>query len=136
MRIEGWENRLAQLCAAAQMRPFKRGTHDCCTFARDVEIALIGQSLFADSGGWRTAGGAVRTLRRMGFRSIRAMLDARLEPCIPAMARRGDIIMTDGPWVDDMGAIAVVIGIHAVLPGPDGLIRVPALSGAGAWRID
>lgn len=135
MRIEGWESRLALLCEAEAARPFVRGVHDCCTFARAAEIALTGETLFGDSGGWRTAAGARRALRRMGFASIRDMLDARLPPCPPAMARRGDLIMTDAPGADDMGAIAVVTGTHAVLPGPDGLLRVPVLSATHAWRV-
>lgn len=134
-RIEGWESRLAQLCAEAQALPFVRGSHDCCTFARAAEIALTGETRFGDSGGWRTAAGARRALRRMGFATIRDMLDARLEPCAPAMAQRGDLIMTEGPGVDDMGAIAVVTGMDAVLPGPDGLLRVPVLAATHAWRV-
>ena len=46
MRIEGWEGRLAQLCAGAQGVGFVRGVHDCCTFAREAEIALTGQTRF------------------------------------------------------------------------------------------
>ena len=80
--------------------------------------------------------GALLALRRMGFETIRDMLDARLDACPAALARRGDLIMTDAPGVDDLGAIAVVIGTHAVLPGPEGLLRVPMLlSATGAWRV-
>jgi len=135
MRLEGWEGRLAQLCAGAQAMPFQRGLHDCCTFARQVEVALTGVTLFGDSGRWRTPAGAVRALRRMGYATIRDMLDARLLACAPAMARRGDLIMADAPGADDMGALAVVIGAQAVLPGPAGLLRVPVLSATAGWRI-
>lgn len=135
MRLEGWEGRLVQLCAAAQSVPFQRGLHDCCTFAREVEVALTGATLFGDSGRWRTPAGAVRALRRMGFGSIREMLDARLVACTPATARRGDLIMADAPGADAMGALAVVIGAQAVLPGPAGLLRVPVLTATAGWRV-
>ncbi len=135
MRQHGWEMRLAMVCSAAAGRPFVRGVHDCCTFAREVEIALTGGTLFADSGRWRTPAGAVMALRRMGYATIRDMLDARLIACAPLAARRGDLIMTDAPGADDMGAIAVVTGMRAVLPGPDGLLSVPVSGATGAWRI-
>ena len=129
MRIENWPSKLAAAVAEAEQVPFKWGTNDCAAFAARCEIAITGETKFADLlGGYKTERGAVGRLRRAGFDCIEDIVAARLPEVHPNFAQRGDVVLVGA-------AIAIVIGDVAVLPGDDGLVRYPRESHRRAWRV-
>lgn len=134
MRVENWPAALVAVIAAAQLRPFEWGAHDCGTFAAAAETAITGATRFGDAlGNYRTARGAARKLRRLGFASIEDLVAARLDEIERNFAQRGDVVAIDteiGP------ALGVVTGQSAVSPGAAGLIHYPLAICRRAWRVD
>lgn len=140
MRIDGWEQRLADLIVSAQTRAFQYGTWDCCRFAADAIKALTGIDPYAEEfQGQRPgeadcfsaidqAGGilplAQRIANRCGFAKVR-----------PVQAQRGDVVLGK---IDDRPTLGVCVGsrvVFAMLPkGLQALsVRDPRL--VRAWRI-
>lgn len=132
-RNEGWERRLADAIEAARARPFAWGVHDCATWAADVRRAITGDDL-ADAwrGRYRTAAGAARLLRRLGFGSLIEAATARLGPPLPSvlMARRGDVLADPGAR-----ALGVCVGAWGLFLTPDGLTERPLADCAMAWSV-
>ena len=134
MRVENWPAALAAEIASAQNKPFAWGSHDCGTFAAAVETAVTGETGFGDAlGGYKTAIGAARKLRKIGFATIEDLVAARLVEITPSFAQRGDVVAID----TDLGpAIGVVTGADALTPGLEGLVRYPVTVARRAWRVD
>ncbi len=133
MRIENWPSRLAEAVAAAEHKPFLWGAHDCGTFASDCEMAITGGTLFVDVlGGYKTAMGAARRLKRAGFADIEALVADRLPEIEVNFAQRGDIVVSDS----ELGpVIGVMLGEIFVSPGDDGLVRHARSLARRAWRV-
>lgn len=133
-RLADWEARLTALITASEQRPLAYGKHDCSLFAADAVLALTGVDVAADlRGRYRTAGGALRALRRAGFRTPPAIATARLGTPVPVlMARRGDLV-TDG------AALGVMWAAHALFVADEvsapGLVAVPLRMLTAAWRV-
>ena len=140
-RRPGWELRLAAAIEAARNRPFAWGTHDCATFAFDLRRDLTGGGDIAAlwRGRYRTARGATRVMRRLGWSSLEAAgRDLLGEPLADLrLAQRGDLVLagTGLGFGICLGARAAGIA-PATGPGsPGGLILAPMSSCALAWRI-
>ncbi len=135
-RVENWPTALADLIAAAENKPFVWGEHDCSTFAASVEAALTGANEASGygnaPGNYRTALGAARKLRRLGFKSIEELVAARLEEIPTRFAQRGDVVALD---TDHGPALGVVLGEVAVSPGEHGLTRYAITEAHRAWRV-
>lgn len=131
-RVAGWEVILAAEIEAAQRLPFVWGAHDCATWTFDLVALLRGTASAADAwrGRYRTALGAERVMRRLGWPTMeaggRALLGAPLDT--PLLARRGDVVLCDG-------AFGICTGARAALLAPDGLTMRPLRDCALAWRV-
>ena len=132
--LSGWEHSLAEAIEAARERPFRWGRHDCAIWAFDLRRELTGCYDVAAlwRGRYRTARGAVRVMRRLGWQSLEAAgRDLMGEP-LPSVhfAQRGDLVLGN----TGLG-FGVCLGARAAGIAPSGLVLVPLSACALAWRI-
>jgi len=134
MRLPDWELRFADLIEEAQLRSFKWGSFDCCTFAADAVEALTGRDpMGIIRGQYRNAHGATVLVRTLG--GLRQAVSEVLGQSMPnpAMAQRGDIVLVRG---DQAPALGVVIGSAAMVPLQIGMQRVAVMDWLAAWRVE
>lgn len=134
MRLADWEERFAQLVHESQLRAFKWGAFDCCTFAADAVEALTGDDPMRHlRGQYRTWRGAAVLVRRLG--GLRqAVVDVLGAPMPhPAMAQRGDVVLVRG---EQAPALGVVVGSAALVPLQTGMQRIALGDWLAAWRVD
>jgi len=133
-RRPGWELRLAETVEVARGQPFRWGQHDCAIWAFDLRRDLTGADDVAAlwRGRYRTAAGAHRVMRRLGWHSMeeagRALLGAPLTSV--SLAQRGDIVLS----ATGLG-FGVCLGALAAGIAPAGLILAPIATTALAWRV-
>lgn len=127
-----WEHRLAAAVASARSQPFAWGSHDCATWAFDLRQDLTGGPDVAARwrGHYRTAMGATRVMRRLGWADLAAMGRALLGEPHPTVlfAQRGDVVL--GP--DGFG---ICLGAQAVGMAPAGLVTLPLSACRLAWPV-
>ncbi len=133
VRRPGWECRLAEAIEAARRRAFQWGQHDCAIWAFDLRSDLTGGEDVAGlwRGRYRTARGATRVMRRLGWPSLEAAGRALLGDPLPSvnLAQRGDLVLA----TSGLG-FGVCLGARAAGIAPVGLIMVPLDACALAWR--
>lgn len=133
-RIPGWEHHLAEAIEAARTRPFAWGQHDCATWAFDLRRDLTGGEDVAVlwRGRYRTALGAERVMRRLGWPSFEAAGRALLGPPLPSvqLARRGDLVLAGSH-----PGFGICLGARAAGIAPEGLTFAPFAACALAWRV-
>lgn len=134
VRLEGWEVRLFDAVEAARARPFEWGHHDCATWAFDVRRSLVGGDDLAGlwRGRYRTALGAQRVMRKLGWSDIEAMGRSLLGDPLASvlMAQRGDMLLSGAD-----PAFGVCVGARGAFVGPDGLAFVPLGQCLMAWSV-
>ena len=133
-RLPGWEGILAEAIEAARDRSFRWGRHDCATFAFDLRRTLAGGPDVAAlwRGRYRTARGAVRVMRRLGWQSLEAAGRDLLGAPLPSVqqAQRGDLVLAN----TGLG-FGICLGARAAGIAPAGLVLVPISACALAWRV-
>ena len=133
MRRNGWEVVLAEAVEAVRTRAFVWGVHDCAIWAFDLRRDLTGGDDTAAlwRGRYRTAPGAARVMRRLGWPSIsyaaRALLGDPLSDV--RLAQRGDLVLSH-----DATSFGVCLGAQAAFLAPEGVTLRPLTSCALAWR--
>ena len=132
-RHRDWESRLVAYLEAASDRPHAYGRHDCLMFCAAAIEAQTGRD-FAEGhrGAYRSAAGAARYLKRLGFRSIEELLDSVLSERPVAFARRGDIVLADGIPGLCIGGEALFVGQEGAR---EGLVRRPRSEWQKAWAV-
>lgn len=131
-----WEPRLNAWLEGRQDHPHQWGEHDCLLQPAGAIEAQTGRD-FAEGhrGKYRSANGATRYLRTLGFRMPAQLLDSILDRVPPAFAQRGDIALVKLP---DLPAVpAVIIGGEALalVHGFDQPLRVPRQFWTRAWSV-
>jgi hypothetical protein len=137
--------KLPQFLSEALRRPFRRGDHDCMTFAADWAVVVTGQDPAASwRGAYSDAAGAARILEQHG--GARAMVGAQLEAqgwrrvADPAA---GDIALINAPTPTGHELVAAVC-VAGAKPGraarfalvtQRGIVVAPADCIEG-WRHD
>lgn len=107
-------------------KPFAWGSHDCMTFANECARIQRGHG-FADE--WVTTYkgrlGAIRQYAKQRAKSeyadLFAVADDRLTPVDTLHPRTGMIVARETPGAGIGVAFGVVVSIHSVFVGPDGL---------------
>lgn len=132
-RIEGWETLLSDTIIRAQSRPFAWGSHDCAIWAFDTRRLLTSGPDHASlwRGRYRTALGATRVMRKLGWRSLEEGGRVLLGPPLKArlLAQRGDLVLGGSPE-----AFGVCLGAQAAFVGADGIMLLPLPDCRLAWR--
>lgn len=133
MKIEGWEKLLSDSIEDARGKPFAWGQHDCATWALDVRRALTGgPDLVTWRGGYTTALGSRRIMRKLGWQDMHALAHDLLgKPRqVLLMAQRGDVVLAG-----DDPALGVCIGAQAAFVAPEGLTFLPITDCQLAWEV-
>ena len=134
MKVTGWEGLLAAVVDDARTRSFIWGTHDCATWAFDLRRDLTGgdDTAVLWRGRYRTARGAARVMRRLGWASMSeagiALLGVPLTNV--RLAQRGDLVLS--PEATSFG---VCLGAQVAFLAPESLTLRALSSCALAWRI-
>jgi len=131
-RRDDWEDRLNDHILKFRGREFDWDKqHDCGHFADGAAKAMTGQTV---APAYKSEKEAQRIIAK-GGKSLSKVMDTLLPVWeAPALARRGDIVMTAD------GNLAVAWGVDALAPGEDwegkpDLVRVPMSEWRRAWRI-
>lgn len=136
-RIPGWDIRLAEVVESLGAAPFSWGEADCLTMVADVDRAMTGYDPMAGlRGKYRSAGGAVRLMRKLGYASIDAALGERYPETGPAMARRGDcgiVAANEGTFL--FGAVVVLGDVVMARASQGGRTLLPRERMLRAFRI-
>ena len=140
-RRADWPVRLADAIKAAERRPFAYGTHDCCTAAAGLILAMTDEDIMRGwRGRYRSAAGAARLMRGgggLGGTAATVMAGLNAAQIAPAMAGLGDLVLSDRALADACGgrALGICIGAAAIFPGDEGWVHLPVLAAVAAWRI-
>lgn len=119
-------------------QPWELGKTDCVRLAAFVLRKMGHRPRLGKAGSYSTKLGAVRALKRAGYDSLAAALDALgLERIAPAAARVADIVMMPGEGPFD-GALTVAVGNGRVLGFNEAVGTAEILQPmefVGAWRL-
>ena len=134
MRIEGWETRLNDVIEAALYRPFRWGENDCCLFAAECVKAVTGADVGSPYRGlYDSAHGAACLLDELGgLEGVVSVCFAGFSEIPPAMAQRGDLVLTLNAGREVLG---VVTAVQIAVPGESGLVFLPVSTASKAWRV-
>lgn len=136
MKYENWPERLAEYLESWKDVEFQQGTDDCGHFAAGaVEVQTGINDAGRYTGRYDTVLGYLRLLRADGFQTVRDYVNSVLEPLASVkMAQRGDIVMR---WEGELEALGVCDGRQTFFLMPEaGLVTVPTLECAAAWRVE
>jgi hypothetical protein len=118
--------------------PWQLGKNDCVRLAAFVLRRMGHHPQLGKAGTYTTGAGAMRALKRAGFDSLGAALDALgLERIAPAAARVADIVMIPGEAPLD-GALTIAVGNGRVLGFHEDMAVAEILQPVafiGAWRV-
>lgn len=134
-RAEDWPLRLNAAIESARERAFVWGEHDCALFAANIVRDLTGID-YAEAfrGKYRSATGATRVLAKLGRRSLRETVTAKLGAGIQAhLAQRGDVLLWIQPGLGE--TVGVCLGRQGAFVGPKGLEFIGMREWAWAWRV-
>lgn len=131
-RADNWPEILSGVIEGARERPFCFGTHDCALFAADAVLAMTGTDLAARyRGTYSDERGALRLMGERG--ALHAMAcEALGEPIDPALALRGDVVLTAQQGRYSLG---VCVGRQFASPGKAGLLFFSMGRADCAWRV-
>ena len=131
-RLQDWMHRLARLMEERLGVPFVWGPNDCAAFAADAVQAQTGHDVLQELRGYRlNQRQALRRERDIGGLPV-AIERAGLQPVLPTMAQRGDLVLVAQ---HPRPVLAVCNGAEAVAPGRHGLVHVPLSRAVKAWRV-
>lgn len=116
---------------------FAWGKYDCGKMLA-AHLKAMGHSVrLAPAGSYKTAIGAQRALKRLGFATLADALDARFPRIAPAAAIVGDVLAL--PSEGALDAIAIVVGNGRALAYHEsvaGAVVVQPMTMLAAWRVD
>lgn len=131
MRFPDWPERLTEFVEARRGVPFEYGSHDCCAFAAAAAESITGVNPAAPFP-YRNELGAKRLILEHG--GLDKLLTAALgEPCSPAMAGRGDIVLAE---LESGPTAGVCLGRLCVFPGTVGIEFRPRSVIGMAWKVN
>ena len=135
-RRADWPERLADVVAAANSRPYVLGQWDCLRFACAAIEAMTDIDFWPRfAGSYKTRREALKTIILVA-RDLPAAITRTLgvPPAPTFSAQRGDLVL----YADDHGEhIGICLGPHVAVLGARGLVSIPVnAAGLGpAWRI-
>jgi hypothetical protein len=132
-RVEDWSTALALETNKISGKPHAWGQNDCAIFAANAIRAMTGQDpMKGIRGRYKTAIGAARVIKNDGFQSLAAYVSALFPEIEPADAKRGDLVLCEGPFGD---FLAVRERSFAIGPGFDGVEQIEPRQFKRAWRV-
>lgn len=139
MRIEGWENRFAELLESKRHQIFSWGENDCCLFAADFIKAICGKDFMKDlRGKYSSEHEAQAVIDKYGdlTNTLECLLvEIAQEVKNLNMLQRGDVVTVR---VNGKLAVGILDGKDALVPTPDqniGYYKFPIRYITKAWRV-
>lgn len=137
-RFQDWPSRFARFLAERYNEPFVWGSNDCALFACDGVQAIIGVDLAQSLRGYKTKRGAFGSLKRAGFKDLRAAAAALTAvhgfPAVwPGHAQRGDLVLIETERGQALGLIDLSGNI--IIADEEKPVLVPWRLATDAWRI-
>lgn len=131
-RLPDWPARLSVLVAQAHALPFAWGLHDCCLWAADAVVAVVGVDPAADiRGQYTTAQGAHRALHAHGgLLGAGRRTGQRL--ALPTLARDGDVGLVHDGRRPMLGVRVAAVWLCAATTG---LRALPCSAARMAWGV-
>lgn len=136
MRLPDWHSRLSDYIDAVRRTPFAYGRHDCALFAAGAVEAMTGVDPSVElRGKYKTLGGGLRQLKRLGFADHGEFAAFLFEEVHPSHAQIGDIAAID------LGGGAIALGvvqgarIFVLRPDVQGMATVDLLTASKAFRV-
>ncbi|MCB2130907.1 MAG: hypothetical protein KDE03_18020 [Rhodobacteraceae bacterium] len=133
-RRADWRDRLVAYIAAARLKPFRPGQHDCALFVAGAVEVMTGHDF---GRGWR---GKYRSLEAgqklaeaQGYADHTAIFAALCPDVAPSFAQVGDIMVMPGP--DGTDALGVLQGEVVFCLHPGGIVAVSRLDAKRALRV-
>jgi hypothetical protein len=135
-RLDGWENRLADVVAGAHSQPYRLGQWDCLRFTCACVEALTGVDFWPDfAGKYTTRLEALRAIASKGKDLSKALTAViKVDPAPMVTACRGDVVL----YRDDAGEhLGVCLGQDVAVLERSGLLYVPILNEhcISVWRV-
>lgn len=130
MRCADWEAALSAYLAEHRNAALEWGVLDCGRFAAGAVEAMTGDNLLP-KGTYSTELGAAKVLRKAGFDTLAEYMDSVLPVTPLAMARRGDVVMSDGALGICIGAEGLFLPIEGA-----GLVRKYRREWSNAWAVN
>lgn len=120
-------------------RALRWSREDCVRLAAYVQRQLKHPVSLARAGSYASEQGALAALKRAGFASLEAALDAHLPRIAPAMALPADLLGLEADWAGGAVALFVALGNGRALgfhAGEDGAVCriVQPVKVLTAWR--
>lgn len=140
-RYPDWVSRLESFLAKNAKRKFRYGSWDCCLFAAHAVEAMTGVDTAADFlDKYDSAVTAKKVIREFSNGALLGRVVERVAarfqmPEIDrTRAHRGDLALLKRGGGDSVGIVALD-GLNLIVPGSDGLLRVPIVLAKRVWEV-
>jgi len=129
MRINTWEDALANYIAIKRHEPFEYGVNDCCLFAAGAVLEVTGEDPMSEfRGKYDSLKTSLKVIKEIGAGTLEATLDGKFPEVAISHAQRGDLAFFDG-------SVGVVMGGFAYFASDDGLEQVPRDMWDKCWSV-
>jgi hypothetical protein len=129
MRINTWEEALADYIAIKRDEPFEYGVNDCCMFAAGAVEAITGEDPMPEfRGKYDSLKGSLTVIKEIGAGTLEATLDGKFTQVEIGHAQRGDLAFFDD-------SVGVVMGGFAYFVSDDGLERINRSLWDKCWGV-
>jgi len=126
-RVDHWESKLVDYVQECSNKPFRWGSHDCATFAKNCVQLITGSKI--DIPTWKTKKEAIELLRE---KPLDEYVGEYFEEININFARRGDVVAT---MTDEGMALGIFVSPTGVFASRNGICYVAHESLIKAWRI-
>jgi len=129
MRINTWEDALANYIAIKRHEPFEYGVNDCCLFAAGAVLEVTGEDPMSEfRGKYDSLKTSLKVIKEIGAGTLEATLDGKFPEVAISHAQRGDLAFFDG-------SVGVVMGGFAYFASDDGLEQIPREMWDKCWSV-
>lgn len=130
MRYENWPEKLDAAIEEYRYKDFEWGENDCALFASNVVATYTGKN-FAKKyiGSYSNELDARRTLKEIGYKDLKKLVDSLLPSISITYAGRGDVVMYKK-------SLGICLGEQSAFLWQSGLTFQPTLQCTHAWRIE
>jgi len=137
-----WDQRLHDCVTANLNKPYEFGRHDCLLWPAAAVRAVTGKDYGrGHRGKYDSIAKAYRYLQGLGFSGPEAFLDSLFDEKPVGFAGRGDLVLCHVDLAETQQGIlpgdvpGVCMGDFALIPGENGLLRLPRERWLKAWAV-
>lgn len=132
-KLANWDVELVKFCDGMRSQGLRYGESDCVLYAAGGVEVQTGQDLAAaHRGKYSDEDGARAYMREHGWADVDDVADSFLSRVVPAMRRRGDILLHIG---DRGKTLGICLGRFSQVLTQDGAIQIASRLAVTAWRV-